>query len=209
MTTTAKPHTTPAPEHMTGADLQTLREACALSRDDLADLAGVQARTVKHWENGRAGVPADVAALVLGLDAALDACTGAEFDAIHATWEPGTVPVLLRFKTAQELREHIHATQPAHQRRGHDAGALWRGVPFCAAGAVALRVAILWRFYRQQSGGTVQAMQLPRVVWFDVASYTQWQAVHNTPDSETARTAWARAALGVQAIPHRGDQPPA
>ena len=56
-------------EHMTGAELQTLREACHLSRDELAALAGVQARTLKHWENGRAGVPGDVADLVRSMDA--------------------------------------------------------------------------------------------------------------------------------------------
>ena len=53
---------------ITGAELQTLREAAGLSRDALAELAQVQARTVKHWETRTgAAVPADVAAIVTRL----------------------------------------------------------------------------------------------------------------------------------------------
>lgn len=62
--------TTTNPDTMTGAELQTLREACGLEREEFAALADVQARTLKHWENGRAGVPADVAQLARELDAA-------------------------------------------------------------------------------------------------------------------------------------------
>ena len=35
------------PAHMTGAELQTLREACSLTREELGDLCNVAARTVK------------------------------------------------------------------------------------------------------------------------------------------------------------------
>ena len=56
---------------LTGAELQTLREACNLTREELGELAGVAARTIKHWESGRAGVPADVAALAQRLDATI------------------------------------------------------------------------------------------------------------------------------------------
>lgn len=61
-----------SPDHITGAELQTLREACGLSREELATMAHVQARSIKHWEHGRMGAPADVAAMVQGLNLAID-----------------------------------------------------------------------------------------------------------------------------------------
>ena len=54
---------------MTGAELQALREACGLDRDEFGELCGVQGRSIKYWETGGSnhGVPADVSALVLQL----------------------------------------------------------------------------------------------------------------------------------------------
>lgn len=58
-------------EYMTGAELQALREACGLDRDQFGELCGVQGRSIKYWEMGASnhGVPADVMALVLELEA--------------------------------------------------------------------------------------------------------------------------------------------
>jgi DNA-binding XRE family transcriptional regulator len=55
---------------MTGAELQALREACGLDRDQFGELCGAQGRSIKYWETGKSnhGVPADVAALVLQLE---------------------------------------------------------------------------------------------------------------------------------------------
>ena len=94
------------PEHMTGAELQTLREGCGLDRDEFAGLADVQARTVKHWENGRAGVPADVAQLARELDAACTQGTAAmlqrvQFEDVGAP--EGQPVVLVRYKTPQDM----------------------------------------------------------------------------------------------------------
>lgn len=61
----------PMAPHMTGAELQTLRETCGLSRDEFATLADVAPRTVKHWENRAGGVPADVAKLAAELESAM------------------------------------------------------------------------------------------------------------------------------------------
>lgn len=55
-------------DYMTGAELQALREACGLDRDQFGEMCGVQGRSVKYWEM-RSGVPADVADLVLKLEA--------------------------------------------------------------------------------------------------------------------------------------------
>ena len=94
------------PEHMTGAELQTLREGCGLDRDEFAGLADVQARTVKHWENGRAGVPADVAQLARELDAACTQGAAAmlqrvQFEDVGAP--EGQPVVLVRYKTPQDM----------------------------------------------------------------------------------------------------------
>lgn len=56
---------------MTGAELQCLREACGLDRDQFGELCGVQGRSIKYWETGASnhGVPADVAEMVTNLEA--------------------------------------------------------------------------------------------------------------------------------------------
>jgi DNA-binding XRE family transcriptional regulator len=51
-------------ERMTGDELATMRQACGLSRGDLATVVDVQNRTVKFWENGRIPVPQDVADVI-------------------------------------------------------------------------------------------------------------------------------------------------
>jgi len=65
---------------MTGAELQCLREACGLDRDQLGERCGVQGRTLKYWEMGTSnhGVPADVVALVLDLEAQITRDTAEE-----------------------------------------------------------------------------------------------------------------------------------
>jgi len=73
-------------DYMTGAELQALREACGLDRDQFGELCGVQGRSVKYWEM-RSGVPADVANLVLELLAKVEAKSAAMFQA----WKPDTI----------------------------------------------------------------------------------------------------------------------
>jgi transcriptional regulator with XRE-family HTH domain len=105
---------TPYPDPLTGAELQTLREACNLTREELGDLAGVAARTIKHWESGRAGVPADVAALAQRLDATIQqaADQGARAVAQASARQGGTAPadvVLIRYRSADHLRHVEHS----------------------------------------------------------------------------------------------------
>lgn len=87
-------------DNMTGAELQTLREACNLTRENLGELAGVAARTIKHWEHGRSGVPADVADLIRRLDATVSIAANGALRAIKdAAATAGAYPadiVLLR-----------------------------------------------------------------------------------------------------------------
>lgn len=187
---------------MTGAELQTTREACHLSRDDLAALAGVQARTVKHWENGRAGVPDDVAGIVRRIDATIQEAAALELDQIRARSHPSTPPgefgaVLLRYKSeagnlaGTESRLPVSIT-PHHNMRG----------------AIAARVQAGARWLLDAAGG---APAVVRVIWFDVAKFEDWrrlQGLQARPDSHALRQQWASQELENQAIPHRLDQPP-
>ena len=46
---------------MNGAELQMMRAACGLTRQNVADFAGVKLSSAKYFETGRGGVPDDVA----------------------------------------------------------------------------------------------------------------------------------------------------
>ena len=175
-------------DNITGAELQTLREACNLTRDELGSLCGVAPRTVKHWESGRAGVPADVADVVARLDAAIQRAADHGADVIEqAMAHQGTAPadvVLMRYRTPGDLARY----RP--DMAGAPAGAHGAIVARLRAQALALGVAAV------------------RVVWMDPSAYEAWRAAQGLPDAEPSRAAWAADQVQAQALPHRGDQPP-
>lgn len=90
---------------MTGAELQALREACGLDRDQLGALCGVQGRSIKYWEMGQAnhGVPADVASLVLDLADKVDADSQMQ---IRRNLSDSGAPVVL-FRTADPVKNQV------------------------------------------------------------------------------------------------------
>lgn len=198
-------NTRATPDHMTGAELQTLREAAGLSRDVLAGLANVQARTVKHWETRTgAAVPADVAAMVRqvaaevlqasreALRAALLQVHGGPMAAGVAGALAGIFParddapevVLIRYRET----DHMHADDRAHGLRAD------------VQGAIVARLVLDLQAHGMR----------PRVVWFDPEAYGRWLAQEvDKPDGAAARAAWAAQAIDAQAIPHPADQPPA
>lgn len=188
---------------MTGAELQTLREACGLTREDFGDLAGVQARSVKHWENGRAGVPGDVASLVQGLDAAV---SRAAFELLHhaadAALAVGGDPrqvVLLRY-SAEEAERY-----PA-------GGELARLGKLSGAQAAALQGAAVnrARIIRPQLDEMAPALAgaALRVVWMQGEAYEAWRTALGMSDSGLTRAVCAAGQVAAQAKPHRADQPP-
>lgn len=194
-----------AHEYTTGAELQTLREAAGLNRDALAELVGVQARTVKHWENGRAGVPADVADVAHTLARWVRmAADRMHTDTRHwlRQFEPVQVhhisepePRTLTAKPAYPLvlvrYQHTADMPPAEQEKGARAD--------CHGAAVTQVV------QRLALDGLAS-----RVVWFDPASFASWRQDSQADDTPAARQAWAEhEAMPTQAIPPRGDQPPA
>ena len=178
---------TPYPDPLTGAELQTLREACCLTREELGELAGVAARTIKHWESGRAGVPADVADVVARLDATIQHAADQGAAVIEqAMAHQGTAPadvVLMRYRTPEDLARY----RPD-----------MAGQPAGVQGAIVQRVAQAMR----------QRGQLVRVIWMQPDAYEAWRTAHGMPDLESTRATWAADQVAAQALPHRADQPP-
>lgn len=183
--------TTKTTTHMTGAELQTLREACNLSREEFGELARVAPRTVKHWENGRAGVPADVADIVRNIDDNLTMLTTLELENVKrrcctTDGKPDSY-ALIRYKADDDLGGYLAAV----------------GRPFGAQMHSAIisrvRAALVWQSW---------APDHIRVVWFDPHDFTKWLDLHNIKDTPDARQHWAAQQVDQQAIPHRADQPP-
>lgn len=163
---------------MTGAELRTLREGLGLSPDDLGALADVQGRTIKHWESGRAGVPDDVAALVLEWDARF---TNAAREALAVPkpggWGPDDELVLLRYLNTEDL----HFYRPD-----------MRALPHTAHGALLSRV----RLALSALGVSV------RVVYLQPEAYNAWRkATGNPADTEATRAAWASLQVEAQCLP--------
>jgi len=103
---------------MTGAELQALREACGLDRDQFGKLCGVQGRSIKYWEMGASnhGVPADVAALIQELADKVDAMA-ADAIARHA----GAADVVL-MRTSDPIANAVASrVYLALRQRGQDA----------------------------------------------------------------------------------------
>jgi len=160
-------------ETMSGATLQTLREALHLTRDDLAQAAGVQARTVKHWEHARMRVPADVAHLVRTWCAQVEALargTVAQIDAaLRATpGAEGAPVVLVRYRTEGDLR------------------ACWPDWP--GAMPWGLHSAALARVLVQAGDGAAAPVALR---WWDPVPYAQWRQAQGLADNALARSQWA------------------
>ena len=180
------------PNNMTGAELQTLREACHLSRDDLAELVSVEARTLKHWENGRSGVPSDVASAIQKLDDSINTHalqSIAKIQAAHNMESNSQLDILLiRYRSAADLRKHM--PHLAH-------------MPAAAHGAIAARICTYLRMTP-----SLQAVKV-HIVWMNVDIYEEWRTAYSLQDSSDTRNAWAAHSLQNQAIPHRADQPPA
>lgn len=154
---------------ITGAELQSLREICGLTRDELAHMAGVEPRTIKFWEAAKNGVPADVTDMV-ATNASLTRHIMREVLDREAT-------ILIRFKSQADFNRANPDVRIPYQ---------------CWNSAMTLVLAVL---------------EDPRIVWFDLDSYTAWLAEQDS-DLDDSLTAWAAVALHLQAKPFRGDQPP-
>ena len=104
--------------YMTGAELQALREACGLDRDQFGELCGVQGRSIKYWETGASnhGVPADVAEMVTNLEANISNDAANEISLLSKSKD---CHVLMRGGDPI-TNEIAHRVFLALRRRGHD-----------------------------------------------------------------------------------------
>ena len=182
------PSTPFCPDRISGAELQTMREAAGLSREALAQLVGVEARTVKHWEHGRAGVPADVAQVVQGAAQWVRTASAEALRNVRAQLDPTTtqlmgeavpsthktcpclplVPVvLLRYRETA----HMH---PADTRQGLRAD---------------MHGAMVAQVVQALAADGVRA----RVAWFGPLAYAAWAATKGVEDTPAQRDAWAAA----------------
>ena len=116
---------------MTSAELKTLRESLGLPVQWLSERANVQRRSVEYWEAGRSRVPADVAELLLQIDAQFAEATRQALAVVdEQTAKQGRPPKTVRLY------------------RYRDDAALWearpdmRGLPVTAHAALLARVRI-------------------------------------------------------------------
>lgn len=93
---------------MTPAHFDTFRRSLGLSTREVADLCGVQERTVNRWQAGDVPIPADAIGALLGLEEAMD-------DAVERTVEMATDAIdsgpvhLFRYRTQAALDRSPHA----------------------------------------------------------------------------------------------------
>lgn len=114
---------------MTPAELKTIRESLGLPVQWLADRAGVQRRSVEYWEAGRSNVPADVAELLLKLEAQFAEATRQALDVVD-----------------EQALKQGHPPETVRLYRYRDDAALWaarpdmRGLPVTAHASLLARV---------------------------------------------------------------------
>lgn len=171
-------------DYMTAAELQTLREACGLSRDELGALAGVQARTVKFWEYGKIGVPADVADLVREVDRNIMSAVSQMVHSIRN--KPVADVVFIRYRNEDMPRYRPDL----------------KDFPSSVHSAILSRVRLLLPW----SAGHLDRIPKIRIVFMMPDQYEAWRGAR--PDTEATRAEWAAGQVAVQARPHRADQPP-
>ncbi len=175
----------PYPAHLTGAELQTMREVCNLTREELGELAGVAARTIKHWESGRAGVPADVAALLQESNERIDlAASLLERDLLRKPNKPGKEimqPVFIRFHNQYQMSNFISGTIGNLTAEEYNASIIRARNNLLSKGIVS------------------------RVVWFDADSFADFMLKNPGPEADRQ---WAADQVQHQARAHRADQPP-
>lgn len=165
-------------QRITGAELQTLRESAGLTREALAELMGVEARSVKHWETRTTASVPDEAAQIVRHAAQWVASTAREALA-DLLRQPGGLVALVRYRETAHLPPSARAT----------------GLRADVHGAMVARL-----FSDSLSAGVAC-----RVVWFDAAHYRQWLNTQHPQhaDTEALRSEWARAAVEIQSQPRR------
>jgi transcriptional regulator with XRE-family HTH domain len=152
---------------MNGATLKTLREALGLNVAWLASAYGVQERSVRYWESGKAPVPDDVAQSIEQLEmlAATMVSNAASLVRAHIA-EHGAVDGavrLVRYETPDDLAKY----QPD-----------MKGLPVSFHAAALART----RWALEPDGVAVDVHML------DAAAYEAWRRSTRQPDSPALRS---------------------
>lgn len=162
--------------HMSPAELKTLRESMGLSQQWLADRAGVRLRSVQYSEDGRSAVKEDVAALVLDMDARLDAL-------IH---------IMMEIIRRRALAGHGKPETVALIRYRDDAD-LWRFRPEMHGFPASYHAAMVSRLRRALWAEGIASV----IEYMDPEAYAAW--LDGRADSEAMRGAWAAVQAGIVA----------
>ena len=187
-------------DYMTGAELQALREACGLDRDQFGEMCGVQGRSIKYWEMGQTnhGVPADVEALVLDLVGK----NSAQRHDMTAIARNLFSDLRLNGRNVRQIAELLLEMDDKVSREAETEIKRLTS----AANVVLMRTADPLK--TEVSSRVYMALrricQNVRLVSFDYKAYRAQLSGQDTPES---RQAWARRALKEQAKPHKQDQP--
>lgn len=159
---------------MNPTELNTLRRALWLTREQAGQLNGMTERSWRYLEDGTRAIPQDVQARMRGLDAAASAMADAVWDEhFNLSAKTGDLKhvttALLRYASTADL-------VAAHPDMA--------GVP------VDMHAAAIDRARQQLEGEGATV----RIVLFDRAAYRDWIAGNGLPDNTASRDAWAASA---------------
>lgn len=107
---------------MNAATLKTWRESVGLSATNLADLLGVETRSVSRWEAETSPIPPGILAKIAELDTRINLALSELESRIR-----GTRPmVLYRYREADDLKTHDRALWDAGVSLQAHASVLWK-----------------------------------------------------------------------------------
>lgn len=159
---------------MTSAEFRTLTESLGLTAEAAARLLGVQPRTIRRWQAGEWPVPDDAAAVLLALDARIEAAVSGAMqqvaDVEAAAGHPPEDVVMVRYLSADDLARYR---------------------PDMAELPLSTHAALLDRLRVALSRRGVAV----RLVYMVPEVYEAWLTTRRARDSESMRAAWAASLL--------------
>lgn len=107
---------------MNAATLKTWRESVGLSATNLADLLGVETRSISRWEADTNTIPDGILAEIAKIDANITSA----LSALEARLLSARPPVLYRFRELDDLKTHERDLWQAGVTLQAHASVLWR-----------------------------------------------------------------------------------
>lgn len=155
---------------MNGPEFKLLRRSLFLSGRQVAARLGIKSdRTIRYWEAGRAAVPADASACLLGIDAAIERVVAG---ALRLAGNSRNGLALLTY-----LDDDCVPTDVA------DDGGLPPG-----PGLSDLHQAMTARLWRALVAHNVDKV---RIVYFDRAAFERWRLAEHLDETPATRAQWA------------------